>query len=226
MEKRLRTGMQESPGRAEAEPTRERLLEAAAACFAERGYAGTTVRDITARAGCNVGAVSYYFGAKRMLYQAVFEQRLDELRERRVSALRALLSEPSVSLERVLETFAAAFLEPLRAGQRGNQTLLLIMRDMVDGHLPGELIIERMIKPTMAALMEAVDRACPGLPRGRAQLGCQSLVAQLVHVLQIRRLHARAVRGELTETSIEDTVAHIVQFSAAGLRACREGMTP
>ena len=218
----MSASVRDAPGRGGGESARERLLEAAAACFAERGYAGTTVRDITARAGCNVGAVSYYFGAKRALYQAVFEQRFDELRERRVGAMRALVSQPEVSLERVLETFAEAFLEPLRTGTRGDQTMLLIMRDMVDGHLPAEVIVERMIEPTMGVLMQAVDRACPGLPRDAVRLGCQSLIAQLVHVLQIRRLHARSSRSGLPAAPLAETVAHIVRFSAAGLRGCRE----
>ena len=48
--------------------TREKILDAAAACFAERGYAGTTVRVICAAARVNVAAVSYFFGSKERLY--------------------------------------------------------------------------------------------------------------------------------------------------------------
>ena len=48
--------------------TREKLLEAAAAVFAETGYHGATVRQICARAGTNVALVNYYFGDKMGLY--------------------------------------------------------------------------------------------------------------------------------------------------------------
>ncbi|MFO1425438.1 MAG: helix-turn-helix domain-containing protein [Steroidobacteraceae bacterium] len=60
-------------GQIPAEPgdARHRLLEAASAEFAERGYAGATVRDIVARAGTNLNAVNYHFGSKQQLYVEV-----------------------------------------------------------------------------------------------------------------------------------------------------------
>src|SRR5438876_8303115 len=53
--------------------TRERLLEAAAHVFAERGYRVATVRDIVTRAGANIAAVNYHFRDKEGLYAAVLK---------------------------------------------------------------------------------------------------------------------------------------------------------
>jgi len=206
-----------APGSAGA-PTRSRLIQAAAACFAERGYSGTSVRDITARADCNLSAVNYYFGGKRGLYVAIFEERLAELTRRRAGALRALSGEPELDLERVLETFANAFLSPLTSGAHGHETTMLLMREFVDGHLPASLIADRMIRPTLGALMNTADQSCPGVARDRLQLCCHSLVAQLVHVIQMQRLHARSDSSSLPGFAIEETVAHIVRFTAAGIR--------
>jgi AcrR family transcriptional regulator len=49
--------------------TRQRLVEAASALFAERGYSGASVRDICNLARVNPGAVSYHFCGKRQLYR-------------------------------------------------------------------------------------------------------------------------------------------------------------
>lgn len=49
--------------------TREKLLEAAADVFAEKGYRETTVADVCGRAGVNIAAVNYHFGSKEALYQ-------------------------------------------------------------------------------------------------------------------------------------------------------------
>ncbi|MBB4919765.1 TetR/AcrR family transcriptional regulator [Streptosporangium saharense] len=61
------------PGRT-AQETRERLLDAAAAEFGAKGYAGARTACIAARAGVNQQLISYHFGGKRGL--------LDELRRR------------------------------------------------------------------------------------------------------------------------------------------------
>ncbi len=50
--------------------TREKLLKTAAKLFAQKGYTGTSVRDIVQRAGANLSAVQYYFGGKNGLYLA------------------------------------------------------------------------------------------------------------------------------------------------------------
>lgn len=46
---------------------REALLEAAVRCLQQRGYARTSVRDLAAASGTNLGAVGYHFGSKDAL---------------------------------------------------------------------------------------------------------------------------------------------------------------
>lgn len=57
--------------------TIERILDAAAALFAERGYTETSLRTITSTANVNLAAVNYHFGSKKALIQAVFARYLD-----------------------------------------------------------------------------------------------------------------------------------------------------
>lgn len=59
--------------------TVERILDAAEALFAERGFAETSLRTITGAAGVNLAAVNYHFGSKKALIQAVFVRFLDPL---------------------------------------------------------------------------------------------------------------------------------------------------
>lgn len=54
-----------------AERTRSALVEAAIAVFAENGFAGGSVRDITRKAQANQGAINYHFGGKEGLYREV-----------------------------------------------------------------------------------------------------------------------------------------------------------
>ena len=52
---------------------RQRLLETATELFAEKGYAGTSVREIVDRAGVSKPVLYYYFKSKEGLFYAILE---------------------------------------------------------------------------------------------------------------------------------------------------------
>lgn len=51
------------------------ILDNAERLFADKGYDGTSVRDIADEAGVNVAMISYYFGSKEKLLEALFNHR-------------------------------------------------------------------------------------------------------------------------------------------------------
>jgi AcrR family transcriptional regulator len=51
------------------------IMEAAEELFAEKGFDGTSVRDIADKAGVNLAMISYYFGSKEKLLEALFGYR-------------------------------------------------------------------------------------------------------------------------------------------------------
>lgn len=90
---RQRTGDGDQPRRAAAarrqvgdprrdpERTRQALLDAALAEFAEKGRAGARTSEIAARAGVNKQLISYHFGGKDGLYQALAQRWLEREQE-------------------------------------------------------------------------------------------------------------------------------------------------
>jgi AcrR family transcriptional regulator len=57
--------------------TRDRIVEAARAAFAEHGYDAATVRAIAARAGVDPALVHHYFGTKQRLFMAAMQFPID-----------------------------------------------------------------------------------------------------------------------------------------------------
>ncbi|WP_446750565.1 ScbR family autoregulator-binding transcription factor [Streptomyces sp. WZ-12] len=57
-----------------AKTTRRFLLEAAATLFDERGYAGTSISDISAHSGRTSGAIYFHFASKEKLALAIVEE--------------------------------------------------------------------------------------------------------------------------------------------------------
>ena len=53
----------------------KQIILTAERLFSSKGYDGTSVRDIADEAGINIAMISYYFGSKEKLMEALFEQR-------------------------------------------------------------------------------------------------------------------------------------------------------
>jgi AcrR family transcriptional regulator len=94
----------EKPDRAvtvKAERTRAAILESALALFRERGFEGTTMRDVAQRAGVSAGNAYYYFASKDHLVQGFYaESHADHL-----EACAAALARTTDFEERLLAVF-------------------------------------------------------------------------------------------------------------------------
>src|SRR5437868_10529650 len=58
------------------------IIEAAEKLFADKGFKGTSVRDIADEADINVAMISYYFGSKEQLMEAIFAVRIGSIQIR------------------------------------------------------------------------------------------------------------------------------------------------
>lgn len=101
--------------------TRDGLQTAALELLAQRGQEGVTLRDITARAGANVAAVSYHFGSLKALCDSAIEHALERYLDAQLLALDSLGSTAT------LQDLAAAFARPMvRALAAGGQDLAVM----------------------------------------------------------------------------------------------------
>lgn len=88
---------------------REDLIRGAQQCIAEKGYARTTARDITAASGANLASIGYHFGSKDALLNTAVLESFDEWGEAVEETVHDLPDAPPVTrLERFLENYAAS----------------------------------------------------------------------------------------------------------------------
>lgn len=59
------------------ENSKQRILSAATKLFAEKGFDGTSVREICKEAGVNLCMISYYWGGKQELYNGITEDLIE-----------------------------------------------------------------------------------------------------------------------------------------------------
>lgn len=143
----------------QAAESRARILRVATALFAERGFHGTSTREIAAAAGLNVATVNYHVGGKEALYRAVFERIAREERalladlllavDEQVLADRAALR---AALERLIDGFVAfTTLRP--------EVPRLWMRRWLDGRAGSDGIEVEFSLPVFRALRDLLDGA-------------------------------------------------------------------
>ena len=108
-----------------ARETRQAILDAGLQTFAEKGYFGSSLRDIATLVGVRESALYNYFSSKEALFHAI----LDAAAETRDEQWAAFLAEPMGDARSVLERLARRILEIFCEPQQ--QYLFLLM--MSDG---------------------------------------------------------------------------------------------
>lgn len=147
--------------------TMTRILDTAEVLFAERGFAETSLRNITSKAKVNLAAVNYHFGSKKSLIQAVFARYLDPFTERFHAALDDLEKRYAgdvIPLEELLEAMARTVLEvpAERNSLKVFMRLLGLAYSQAQGHL--RRYIQDHYGSVFTRFTALVRQATPQLP--------------------------------------------------------------
>ena len=142
----------------ESESTRERILDVAEALFAERGLAGTAVRDIAREAGLTAPSLYNHFDGKQALYEAVLA--------RGVEPLYAIIAGPAGDTE------GAAAVDPARQAAETGNTL-----DAIMDHLASHPNIAKLIQHESLTGGENLSRIVHGWLAPIVQTGLASVRA-------------------------------------------------
>lgn len=132
-----------------AKGSRQRILDAAEILFVQKGFRGTTLRDIALASGENSALVSYYFGSKDGLIEAVWERKGFEIKK--------LLESFSAVNPRNLPEMRKLTREYLARMRQQETFHRLVMRSLVEEE--GESIAQLLWKPLLAKMSELIDNA-------------------------------------------------------------------
>lgn len=205
-----------------ATSTRARLLRTAAALFAERGFRGTTMRDIAGRAHVNLAAANYHYGSKKALYLAVLRAEFAKVRTllARTGGSRspeelAILSPPQVA--EVLRARATVMLD-LLIGTPPSLHATLMQRELSDPTEALPTIVEEFINPMLQELQLIVHHLQPGLDRKAVERCAYSIVGQVMFYQFARPALLRLTGADTYPASLpRELAAHISGFAIGGI---------
>jgi AcrR family transcriptional regulator len=127
------------------------IINHAVELFAEKGFEGTSIRDLAARAGVNVAMVNYYFGSKEKLFESMVEERASYTR----GLLDEIANNTDISdiekMDRIIDSYIGKLFDNRKFHRVLHQEMMLSQRDtlqqaIVDILYPNSLIIKNVIE--------------------------------------------------------------------------------
>jgi AcrR family transcriptional regulator len=198
-----------SPG----EATRDALLDTAAVLFSERGFDGTSVRAITEAAGANLAAVTYHFGSKEGLYEAVLRELLRPMRSVIAQAIR-MRGTPLSRIGRVVRSMV------VHMGQNpGNPRLML--QQLTGSPLPHPAV-QSLMKSNLQRLQALIEegQADGSIRPGDSLLMAVSLLSQPAHMSIVLRPVQSIMDVDEDESQFLARMAdHAAEFAVRALEA-------
>jgi AcrR family transcriptional regulator len=197
-----------------AKDVRNRLLDVAEKLFSERGFADTSVRDITAKANCNVAAVNYHFGSKDKLYIEMFRRHMEKVFTKHKANIEKVMSSANPTLEKLLEAITKTALEALAGADERIPMLKLMVRESLNPQLKEKLVSLDILRDLLNQICEALMRLFPKLTQRRAMLCVYSLEGMIMHPMLFHDYYSELFFA----VPVDELVKHIARFTAAGIR--------
>ncbi|MET8527092.1 TetR family transcriptional regulator [Micromonospora sp. NPDC005172] len=156
--------------------TREAILDAARAAFAERGFDAAPIRAIAATAGVDPALVHHYFGTKDQLFRAAMNFPVDP-----AALLPAVLAGDQDAVgERLVRTFVGIWDSP--AGSAG----VALLRSAVSSEWTARLLREFVTTQVLRRVLDQLDVDPAQLPLRGALVATQLIgLAMIRHVVRL-----------------------------------------
>ena len=196
--------------------TKDRLINAAAVLFAERGFENVTVREICSASQANVAAVNYHFGDKAGLYRSIVLHAIEVMLETNEQLQKA---GAGLSPEDQVREFVKVFVRRLTSEGPNNWIHKLMAREMEHPTEALDLVMNQVVRPRLDYL-SGVAGAIMGLPPDdpRVRRSVASLQGQcLMAVRKVPSPLAKAWGGVAQD--LAGLIAHIAEFSIGGMHA-------
>jgi AcrR family transcriptional regulator len=141
--------------------TRTRILDVAERRFADRGFDGVSIRDITREAGVNGAAIHYHFGTKQDLVAAIVRRRSDALRKMRAEVL-DLAGDGDNEVRTIAEALVRPAAELVASGEGGRSYVAFLAA--IGSHPSFAPILTDLFDPFTDRFTTMLARALPTVP--------------------------------------------------------------
>lgn len=198
--------------------TKDRILGAAEELFAQHGFAGTSLRQVTGHADVNIAAVNYHFGSKENLVNEVFRRRMDEMTASRLSQLEAARRDRPGDLGAVLAAFVEPALAMAQEGHSGGAFVRVIARAYAEKNDNLRKFLSDHYGHVLRDFAKAIAGCVPGLSKEELYWRLDFLAGALTYAMADFGLIKRP--AGVTEAEHRAHAAReLIRFAEAGFLA-------
>lgn len=198
--------------------TKDRILGAAEELFAQYGFAGTSLRQVTSHADVNIAAVNYHFGSKENLVNEVFRRRMDEMTAARLDQLEQARSTRPGDLRAVLAAFVEPALAMAQDRQSGGAFVRVIARAYAEKNDNLRKFLSDHYGHVLREFGKAIAACVPGLSKEELYWRLDFLAGALTYAMAdfglIKRPHGISEAAHRNKAAQE-----LIHFAEAGFRA-------
>jgi AcrR family transcriptional regulator len=199
--------------------TKEQIISVAERLFAERGFAGTTLRNVIGEADVNLAAVHYHFGSKEELFRAVVKRFARPIAEQELALLKQLQAGGRVP---TVEAILTAALKPCLEFVAQDREFLLVHTQFMGRCWaepePLKSIVEGEFAASMEAFLDALQRVLPEQSRSQLAWKFNLVIAALIRV-QSEAGQPLALLQSTDPESVQVAIEQLVKFLSPGMRA-------
>lgn len=195
--------------------TKQKIIRVATRLFAQKGFEGVSIREISRKARVNLAAINYYFQTKEQLYMAVIIPYFEKMRDHMAELARQGIEDEEVYIQR----FVACHFQILF--QDDKEMELIIGRELSIPSPRRNRLIQDFFSPNLHALIGVIQR---GINRGRFRkvdtgLAALSLVGMTVFYANKRDNIGRILGIDaFTDEFRDHVVAHTAELFLRGIK--------
>jgi AcrR family transcriptional regulator len=199
--------------------TKEQIISVAERLFAERGFAGTTLRNVISEAEVNLAAVHYHFGSKEDLFRAVVARFARPIVEQELALLKQLQAGDRVpSVEAILTALFKPGLEFLAQDKEFLLVHAKFMGRCWTEPEPLKSIVAGEFALSMEAFLDVLQRTLPEQSRSQLSWKFDLVIAALIRV-QSEAGQPFALLQSTEPEAIQEAMEQLVKFLSAGMRS-------
>jgi AcrR family transcriptional regulator len=200
---------------------RTALLDAATRIFADKGYKGTTISDISLAAKANIASINYYFGSKESLYAEVWK---NAFHKAQITFPLEGDSTPQDPPEKRLRHVISSLLHRVLDKRLGSAGQILLM-ELTDPTESIDFVKQNAITPTRQKVRTLIRELIGSRATDESIAFCSMSIIHQCFGFGFRKGKIPVIFQGVDQMQLLDSlVDHITLFSLGGIQAVRNSL--